>query len=328
MTCREKLTLEHPELVDEDYFGQCADCPSTYGYLGDPDFCPFITTNQTTNEKCTKCWDREIPEEKKGEDIMYKPTYGTLQVSLDQDITAYVEHDIMTTHELWKTMNVAERQIENVIFNNPATIVFWADGTKTVVKADSEDFDPEKGLAMAIAKKFYGNTGRYFDIFKKWIPADIKRYDENGDLVYRKDFRGFEEFWEYDENGNLLCYRDSSGWWYRHEYDEKGRDIKYENANGYYEITEYDDDGRIVYRHDSNGSYIRITYDEKGRTIYSERTGGWQVYYGYDRNGYRAFVRELENGWVRTTRRVFDEGVCVDERITYKRVEEENKCEE
>lgn len=59
-------------------------------------------------------------------------------------------------------------EIDNVIFNDPATIVFWADGTKTVVKADKEDFDPEKGLAMAISKKALGNKGNYFDIFKKW----------------------------------------------------------------------------------------------------------------------------------------------------------------
>lgn len=62
-----------------------------------------------------------------------------------------------------------EHLIENVIFNDPATIVFWADGTKTVVKADKEEFDPEKGLAMAISKKILGNKGNYFDIFKKWI---------------------------------------------------------------------------------------------------------------------------------------------------------------
>lgn len=62
-----------------------------------------------------------------------------------------------------------EHLIEDVIFNDPATIVFWADGTKTVVKADKEDFDPEKGLAMAISKKALGNKGNYFDIFKKWI---------------------------------------------------------------------------------------------------------------------------------------------------------------
>lgn len=63
--------------------------------------------------------------------------------------------------------------IKKVIFNAPATIVFWEDGTKTVVKADEEDYDPEKGLAMAIAKKSYGNKGNYFNIFKKWL-SNIK----------------------------------------------------------------------------------------------------------------------------------------------------------
>ena len=59
--------------------------------------------------------------------------------------------------------------IKNVIFNDPATIVFWSDGTKTVVKAENEEFDPEKGLAMVIAKKFLGNKGSYYNEFKKWI---------------------------------------------------------------------------------------------------------------------------------------------------------------
>lgn len=58
--------------------------------------------------------------------------------------------------------------IKNVIFNPPATIVFWADGTKTVVKDQGEGFDPEKGLAMAISKKAFGNQGNYFNHFKKW----------------------------------------------------------------------------------------------------------------------------------------------------------------
>ncbi|CAK7007826.1 MAG: hypothetical protein EUB_01571 [Eubacterium sp.] len=59
-------------------------------------------------------------------------------------------------------------KIRKVIFNNPATIVFWEDGTKTVVKANNEIFDPEKGLAMAISKKAFGNKGKYFDHIKKW----------------------------------------------------------------------------------------------------------------------------------------------------------------
>ena len=59
--------------------------------------------------------------------------------------------------------------IKKVHFNPPATVVLWEDGTKTVVKAqDGEDFDPEKGLAMAITKKTLGNQGNYYETIKKW----------------------------------------------------------------------------------------------------------------------------------------------------------------
>jgi len=64
--------------------------------------------------------------------------------------------------------------IKRVIFNDPATIVIWSDGTKTVVKCDDRDeFDPEKGLAMAICKKHFGG-GFYNDIFRKWIPKETE----------------------------------------------------------------------------------------------------------------------------------------------------------
>lgn len=65
-------------------------------------------------------------------------------------------------------------EIKKVIFNEPATIVIWEDGTKTIVKYGKEHavFDPEKGLAMAIAKKALGNTGRYYETFKKWLPEE------------------------------------------------------------------------------------------------------------------------------------------------------------
>lgn len=49
-------------------------------------------------------------------------------------------------------------RIKRVIFNEPATIVYWDDGEKTVVKCkEGERFDPEKGLAIAISKKALGN---------------------------------------------------------------------------------------------------------------------------------------------------------------------------
>ena len=73
-------------------------------------------------------------------------------------------------------------EIKNVIFNDPATIVFWDDGTKTVVKCqDGDEFDPEKGLSMAIVKKAYGNKGSYCNKLNKWLPKE-EQVDTNSSL--------------------------------------------------------------------------------------------------------------------------------------------------
>lgn len=67
-------------------------------------------------------------------------------------------------------MSVNKFDIEKVVFNDPATIVFWKDGTKTVVKCQQGDiFDKEKGLAMAIAKRALGDKGNYNEILKKYL---------------------------------------------------------------------------------------------------------------------------------------------------------------
>ena len=65
--------------------------------------------------------------------------------------------------------------IKNVIFSGPCTIVIWEDKTKTVVRCNNDVLDPEKGLAMAIAKKALGTNksgSNYYDIFKKWLPEE------------------------------------------------------------------------------------------------------------------------------------------------------------
>ena len=63
-----------------------------------------------------------------------------------------------------------ETSIRKVIFNSPATVVYWSDGTKTVVKCSVNDkFDPEKGLAMAIAKRCANNSGSYYKEIQKWV---------------------------------------------------------------------------------------------------------------------------------------------------------------
>lgn len=75
--------------------------------------------------------------------------------------------------------------IKKVIFNAPATIVFWDDGTKTVVKCENEEYDPEKGLAIAVAKKALGNQGNYYNRFKKWLPK--KEEEDEGPTVIIPD---------------------------------------------------------------------------------------------------------------------------------------------
>lgn len=71
------------------------------------------------------------------------------------------------------TERKTDMRIEKVIFNDPATVVLWKDGTKTIVKCGDEDaYDPEKGLAMAIAKRALGDNGNYYKVFKKWLPEE------------------------------------------------------------------------------------------------------------------------------------------------------------
>lgn len=70
--------------------------------------------------------------------------------------------------------------IKDVIYNSPATIVFWEDGSKTVVKCGKNDvYSSEKGLAMAIVKKAYGNKGNYYKVFSEWVEPELKHYSKS-----------------------------------------------------------------------------------------------------------------------------------------------------
>lgn len=61
--------------------------------------------------------------------------------------------------------------IKKVIFNDPATIVLWDDGTKTVVKCSLGDTYSEwSGLAFCICKKLMGDE--FHKVFKHWCDRD------------------------------------------------------------------------------------------------------------------------------------------------------------
>ena len=108
------------------------------------------------------------------------------------EVDKYCENDVMATldflNSIYGISSSSITEIKNVIFNDPATIVFWEDGTKTVVKCqDGDEFDPEKGLAMAIAKKAYGNKGSYCNKLKKWLPKK-EQVDTNRSIFLPKEF--------------------------------------------------------------------------------------------------------------------------------------------
>ena len=138
----------------------------------------------------------------KGQLIGYIAT-GTVEKNLPDGLTRVVLH---TGHELtfrpgdliadrggnWRIryggLNASKKStsatntaaIKDVIFAPPATIVYWSDGSKTVVKCSEKDvFDPEKGLAMAVAKRCGGNNGSYYKEIRNWAEKSGKRYPES-----------------------------------------------------------------------------------------------------------------------------------------------------
>lgn len=99
--------------------------------------------------------------------------------TMPTEAAQYVRQDVSSLAAAFKRVNDAFNKrfpgIKNVIFSGPCTIVMWEDGTKTIVRCEKDVLDPEKGLAMAIAKKAMGTNksgSNYYDIFKKWLPKE------------------------------------------------------------------------------------------------------------------------------------------------------------
>lgn len=106
--------------------------------------------------------------------------YIALRIHLDlpgsDEMRVHINEDIRATDCVWPKVNpYIKKPLEpvKVHFSGPCTIVIWNDGTKTVVKCSENDiYDPEKGLAMAFAKKMFGNDNSFHKLFAKWLPKE------------------------------------------------------------------------------------------------------------------------------------------------------------
>lgn len=134
-----------------------------------------LCLNKDREEMCRTCTRDFLRMTTDGAEYSVPSNYSYI---FKPEVSAYAADDIKRTLNAFfgaglvtSPYQKAMSRIKNVIFNDPATIVFWNDGTKTVVKCGKDDtFDPEKGLAMAISKYFFVNAGYFNDVFKKWVP--------------------------------------------------------------------------------------------------------------------------------------------------------------
>lgn len=90
-----------------------------------------------------------------------------LATILDDILDDVLEDDETTKKEISRNIDL-EKEIDKVVFSDPATIVFWKDGTKTVTKCSKGDtFNKETGLAMCIIRKLCNNK-HYNHVFEKF----------------------------------------------------------------------------------------------------------------------------------------------------------------
>ena len=138
----------------------------------------YLTEDQYEGAK--KCFETKI-NSPNALDTFSTTTSTTLQINPSTDVHSttsitrpYIADcgptclsDIVWEH---KGFIFRSLKIKRIIFNPPATVVFWEDATKTVVKCSEDDeFDPEIGVAMCFMKKIYGSRHAFSKMVEKYI---------------------------------------------------------------------------------------------------------------------------------------------------------------
>jgi len=91
--------------------------------------------------------------------VMYGKSEGAKAKEPKDSFTEKLSEDLRDPRLAMKDR--VKRLVKGIKVNGPAIIVFWKDNTKTVVKCENEEFDLEKGLAMALLKRIFRNKGNY-----------------------------------------------------------------------------------------------------------------------------------------------------------------------
>ena len=74
--------------------------------------------------------------------------------------------------------------IKKIIYNPPATIILWNDGTKTTSKCEYGDvYSKEMGFMLCVLKKKYGNKTLH-DMLNTYVYGVPEAYEEKGAIVW------------------------------------------------------------------------------------------------------------------------------------------------
>lgn len=77
---------------------------------------------------------------------------------------------------MWANPIKHNYDVKKIIYNDPATIVFWEDGTKTVVKrGKDEPFSKYHAFCAALAKKLYTTNSAVNRIVNNGVVQDSSK---------------------------------------------------------------------------------------------------------------------------------------------------------
>ena len=101
------------------------------------------------------------------------------KMKFPRNIADHCVNDVLATIKFAETKNFYSLNVSKIIFNPPATIVFWKDGTKTVVKCAAEDeFNEYYGFLAALGKKVYENNSQIKKLIDKKAEWHENKKDE------------------------------------------------------------------------------------------------------------------------------------------------------
>ena len=122
--------------------------------------------------------------------------------------------------------NMKKIDVEKIIFNEFKTIVFWNDGTKTIVSMSQEerDFDPEDAFRAAYTKKMYGTNSKIKRIIAE--KSNIEQHQRIAKERLKEEMEKISR--DYDK-----YMKENYPWMYRNEekkpekQQDEGRPIKF-----------------------------------------------------------------------------------------------------